>query len=270
VLVGANAVALLVTAPLGVSSPMILNRYLLVGLPFVIACAAAGLAEAWRVATAVRTALLRRAGRLAVLAAVSLLVLGGPLDDPRLLHSSFLTHDDFIDFYRPPPRMLSSELVPEFYRRLAVPPGDEAVIEAPSLPTWAWQTHLRIYQDVHRRRVFLAPLEPTFFRAELDFANYVEPEPEALAAAPARWLALHRKSDWELDRVDVNGVVSLPLEPGMRSFSQRSALELGGRLTGRWGPPDYVDDLLLVWDLERVRRDQAAVGRRRDSRLNTP
>ncbi|HEX6203529.1 MAG TPA: glycosyltransferase family 39 protein, partial [Thermoanaerobaculia bacterium] len=43
-LVAANLAALLVTAPFGVEAPMILSRYLLVGLPFVLAWAAAGLA----------------------------------------------------------------------------------------------------------------------------------------------------------------------------------------------------------------------------------
>ena len=259
VLVGAQAAALLIAAPLGVSSPTILNRYLLVGLPFVLAWAAAGLAAAWR-AAGERTGPARWAGRAAVAAAVPLLVLGGPLDDRRLLHSSFLTHDDFLEFSEPAPRMVAPELVPEFYRRLAAAPGDGAVIEAPALPTWVWQTHLRIYQDVHRRRVLLAPSEPAVFRGELAFANYVEPEPAALASAPARWLALHRKSDWELDRVDVGGTVGLPLGPEMRSWSRRTARRLGRRLERLWGPPDYADELLLVWDLERVRRGRDGAG----------
>jgi len=124
-----------------------------------------------------------------------------------------------------------------------------------------WQTHLRIYQDVHRRRVLLAPAEPTFFRDELEFANYVEPEPEALAAAPARWLVVHRKSGWELDRVHRGRGVGLPLAPRMRSNARRTARRLGGRLERRWGPPDYADEALLVWDLERVRGAAAETAR---------
>jgi hypothetical protein len=235
----------------------------------VLAWAAAGLAAAWR-AAGERSGARRWAGRLAAGAVVPLLVLGGPLDDRRLLHSSFLTHDDFLEFTEPAPRMLSPELVPDFYRRLAAEPGDDpghgAVIEAPALPTWVWQTHLRIYQDVHGRRVLLAPSEPEVFRDELAFANFVEPEPEALAAAPARWLVLHRKSGWELDRVDVGGTVGLPLGPEMRSMSRRTARRLGSALAARWGPPDYSDELLLAWDLERVRRSDGAGGGGRDPR----
>jgi hypothetical protein len=120
-----------------------------------------------------------------------------------------------------------------------------------------WQTHLRIYQDVHRRRVLLAPTEPAVFRDEMAFANYIEPKAETLLAAPARWLVLHRKSAWELDRVDVGGTVGLPLRPEIRLHSRRTSRRLGRALRTRWGPPDYADELLLAWDLERVRRSAA-------------
>jgi hypothetical protein len=266
VLAAANLATLLVTAPYGVAHPVILNRYLLVGLPFVLAWAAAGLAAAWEAAAAGpqgspwsrRFTLRRRAVRVAVAAALPLLVVGGPLLDRRLLHSTFLTHDDFIAFASPAPAMVSPETVPLFYRRLAAAPGDEAVIEAPSLPTWVWQTHLRIYQDIHRRRVLMAPAELSFFEADFDLDNYVEPEPAILLAAPARWLVLHRKSAWELDRVDLGYAVGLPLAPEMRQFSRHMARRLGGHLHRHWGPPDYADDLLLVWDLERLRRRSGA------------
>jgi hypothetical protein len=263
VLVAANLAALLVAAPFGVENAIILNRYLLVGLPFVLAWAAAGLAWGWRAAarggsehSSTPHPAWRWAGRAAVAAVVPLLVLGGPFTDRRLLTSTFLTHDDFVHFARPKPKMVSPELVPAFYRRLAAAPGDEAVIEAPSLPTWVWHTHLRIYQDLHRRRVLLAPAELAFFRPELDFANYVEPRAEALLAAPARWLVLHRKSAWELDRVDLGDTVGMALSPPMREISRRMARRLGGHLRRHWGPADHADDVLLVWDLERVRRSQ--------------
>jgi hypothetical protein len=126
------------------------------------------------------------------------------------------------------------------------------------LPTWVWQTHLRIYQDLHRRRVLLAPAELALFREELDLANYVEPRPSALLAAPARWLVLHRKSAWELDRVALVDTVGLPLSPAMRRMSRHMARRLGGHLRRHWGPPDHADDVLLVWDLDRVRRRSAA------------
>jgi hypothetical protein len=256
VLVAAHLAALLVTAPFGVENPVILNRYLLVGLPFLLAWAAVGLADGWRAATGAASPLARRAARVAVAAAVPLLVAGGPLADRRLLHSTFLTHDDFVGFATPPPAMASPDLVPAFYRRLAALPGDGAVIEAPSLPTWVWHTHLRIYQDLHRRRVLLAPAELALFEDELDLANYVEPRPAALLAAPARWLVLHRKSAWELDRVALADTVGLPLSPAMRQISRHMARRMAGHLRRHWGPPDLADEVLLVWDLDRVRRFQ--------------
>lgn len=256
-LVVTNLAALLAAAPYGVEAPTILSRYLLVGLPFVLAWAAAGLAAAGRAVEREPTAARRRIGRLAVAATVPLLVAGGPLVDPRLLHSSFLTHDDFVAFAAPPPRMVSPDLVPAFYRRLAAEPGDGAVIEAPSLPTWVWQTQLRIYQDVHRRRVLLAPAEQGLFVDQLAFANFVQPEAAAFLAAPARWLVLHRKSAWELDRVDLGDTVGLPVWPELRAISRRGARRLGGHLERLWGPPDHADEVILVWDLDRVRASRS-------------
>lgn len=261
----ANLAALLTVAPFGIVDALILNRYLLVGLPMALVWAAVGLeraaaaAEDWWARAAATGGWIGRVGggRVAVAVAVPLLVLGGPFLDPQLLDSSFLTHDDFVDFVRPSSRPAKPELVPGFYRQLAASPGDEPIIEATSLPTWVWQSHISAAQRIHRRRVLLSPAEPGLFVPGLAFGNFVEPKPEELLAAPAGWLVLHRKSAWELDRTAKGDTIGFPLLPEMRQLSRRMARRLGGDLERRWGPPDYADEVLLVWDLERLRRERA-------------
>ena len=258
-----NLAVLLVTAPFGTTNPLVLGRYLLVGLPLVLCWPAAGLAALWRAAggwsrPAARPGA-RRAARAAVAAIVPLLVLAGPFDDRRLLYSDFLTDNDLVAFAVPLPRMASPELVPRFYRRLAAEGPGGAVIEAPGLPTWMLLSHLRIYQDVHRRRVLLAPAERTFASLDLDLANYVEPSAGDFLAAPARWLVLHRKSPWELDRVAHADGVGLPTDRPMREMAWRQSRRLRRQLRWEWGPPDHTDDVLVVYDLDRVRRERGRV-----------
>lgn len=244
-----NLAVLVVTQPLGWASPLVLNRYLLVGLPLLLAGAGVGLA--W---LADRAPTLQGWPRLVAGASLALvlplLVLGGPWTDPRVHYSSFLHDDSFVRFSRPPPRMVESASVPEFYLRLAAATDDQPVLEYTALPTWLSQVVLATYQDVHRQRVLLAPQEKILFE---DFAprNYVEPGPAHFLASPARWLIVHRRHAWEMDRVLTAGVIRVP--PPLRPISQRTARRLGGYLGRQWGPADYQDPLLQAWDLERVR-----------------
>ncbi len=262
-LVAANLAALLVMRPFALASPIVFNRYLLIGLPLVLAWVAAGLA---RLGEAVAAGVAPRAPRAAVpvavgllAAAVALLVAGGPFVAPRMLYSSFLHDNDSLMYIKPPRPLVGERTVSEFYRRLAAAPDDQPVIEYTALPTWLWDTQIRAYQDLHRQRVLLSPQEPKLFTGGgLALENHVEPRPEAILASPARWLVVHRKSAWELDRVQLDDTVGLAVPPALRPISRRLARRLGGWLERRWGPPDHADALLLVWDLDRVRAAQAA------------
>ena len=249
-LVAVDLAAVLVLAPAGIANPLILNRYLLVVLPLVLAWVAVGLA--WLAAA------LGKPGRPAAAALVALLVLGGPLLDRRVLYSSFLQGNAFLTYSRPVPQLAAGVTVSRFYRRLAAAPDEQPVIEATSLPTWLGTSELRIYQDVHHQRVLLSPQEPRLFAGGLALHNYVEPAARAFLAAPARWLVLHRRSVWELDRVETVHGVGIHVPPAARPISRRIARHLSAYLERLWGPPDFTDAVVQVWDLERLR---AAAGR---------
>ncbi len=253
VLVLVSPLAVVAMQPLGWANPLITNRYLLIGLPWILAWVAAALA--WLAGLAGR----RWAGRgmaLRVLAprvlatlVLALLVAGGPWVDLRVLYSSFLHGDGFVRFSRPAPELEVEVPAEDFYRRLRAEPGDEPVLEFTATPTWTSQAQLEAYQSLHRRRVLLAPHEPGLF-GDFQPRNFVEPVEKRFLASPARWLVIHRRTCWERDRLE-GGNTCHP-EP-LRSYSRGIARRLGNYLVRRWGPPDYEDTEIRAWDLERVR-----------------
>jgi hypothetical protein len=258
-LVAVHLAATLVMRPFALAATVVFHRYVLVTLPLVLAWVAVALAaggEALVRLAAARGRPLRAAAAAAPAAVLALLILAGPYSDPRVLYSSFLHDTDFVQLAAPLPAMQGRRTVSAFYHELAAAPDEQPVIELTALPTWMWESQVRAYQDVHRQRVYLSPQEPALFAGGLDLANHVEPRPEAFLATPARWLVVHRRSVWELDRIGTESWTGLRVPPPLRPLSRRVARRLGGWLERRWGPPDHADARILVWDLERVRDER--------------
>jgi hypothetical protein len=259
----AQLVAMAMLAPVGLAHPVVFARYLLVALPLVLCCAAAGLVE-----LADRS---RRFGAAAGLAAPSvallLLVLGGPLVDRSLQTSSFLASEEMLGFHVPRSRM-PAERVPSIYERLAreLPPG--AVLEYTGSPTWSHLNHLIVYQEIHRRRVMFAPQDDNgLFAPGIALRNLVRPLPDAFSASAARYLVVHRHTARELARLERPGAPGLP--PFGRELRRRARLlgeRMARRLTRLWGPPLYLDDDVAVWDLDAVRALPPSAGASRPRR----
>src|SRR5207253_5421715 len=86
------------------------------------------------------------------------------------------------------------------------------------------------------------------------FRNEVPPDPAAFLASPARTVIVHLRLPWEEDRViGPPGRPARPLRPPLRHALRRDGEELAARLAAEWGPPDYGDATVQVWDLQRVR-----------------
>lgn len=245
-----QVVGILLLSPLGVGSPLILNRYLLPVLPFVLLWVAYGLGRLWNRKASGCSGW--AAQRYAVRILVLLLFWTGPFLGRGFRDSSFMHHNDFVGFYAPRAN-LPDEVVPEIYRRLPRGP----VVEHPWPTVWEFGRAFYIYQRLHDRRVIVSSNElPSHPR--IRFRNALTPDPRALLASPARTLIVHVRLPWEEDRVLTPGRRPWRMGPGRRRMYRRNGERLANRLTREWGPPDYADGSVRVWDLERVRRGEVS------------
>lgn len=247
VLVGCQVLALAVLPPYGVGNPVILFRYTLVTLPPILLAVAHGFELPRR---------FRAVGWAAAVLFLGLVLASGPFAQPRFRYSSFLHHEDFVLFHRPLPT-LEEERVPAFYRGLFPGAGakEEALIEYPTYPE-ARNRVLHLYQDRHRRPVILATPIPALNDPRLAFRNRVRPPPSVILASRARYLVVHRDLEAEELAVELPPGVGQAWTARQVALSERLrrvARGLARRLTVRWGPPDWQDAHVLVWDLDRVR-----------------
>lgn len=245
-----HVIGLLVLSPLGLASPLILGRYLLPVLPYLLFWIACGLGLPWSEARATEEGLTRSALAALLLAA---LLFFGPFADRDRWRSSFQHHNDFVAFYAPRV-LLAPEAAPDFYRRLAAEPGSGAVIEYPWLAVWAANRSFYAYQAIHRRRVLVSTPQRLLFRPPAALRNAVAPDPAALCRSGARYLILHANVGREEDRV-ASAAGRAVREPvvsrRMRRQLRDMADALSGRLAAAWGAPIYADGWLEVWDLAR-------------------
>jgi hypothetical protein len=238
---------MLLLSPLGLNLPIVLNRYLLPVLPFVLLWVAVALGRTWIPGSGLLgMGLQRSASRFFIL----FLFWTGPFLTPGYRASSFMHHNDFVGFYHPL-SAIPDEVVPAIYSKLP----DGPVAEVPWSTVWEQNRTFYIYQRKHGQRVIVSapfdvPRQPGF-----DFRNEVEPEPAAFLASPARTLIVHLRIPWEEDRVVIPGrAITRPMPPGLRRVYRRIGEKLAARLDAEWGPADYSDNLVRVWDLDRVRR----------------
>ena len=246
-------------SPVGHESPLVFNRYLLVSLPIVLLWIAVALAPAaggsrWRSVQWMVPATF-----------LALVTATGPFMDAKLWRSSFAHGDDHLAFYTPR-AVVAPRRIPVFYRRLAAEPDGGAVLEFPWLPVWRVNRAFYVYQEVHGREVVVAPPHEQLWNERLAFRNMVPGRPADLLASRARWLVIHRDLGREEDRAR-DAVVYHPLRIGIiqphtrRRFWRlfhRSARATVERLEAEWGPPDHVERAVVVWDLDRVRRERAS------------
>lgn len=247
-----HAAGLAFLAPVGMANPVVLNRYLLPVLPFVLLWVAHALGRPWVAGGGCfETAAQRYGARFFVL----LLLWAGPLRQAAFRESSFLHHNDFVSFYAPL-ATLDAQAVPGFYRQLDDLPGGP-VIEYPWPTEWRFGRSFSAYQRLHGRRVLVSapfdmPRDP-----RLAFRNEVAPEPAALLASPARYLIVHLRLPEEEARVSLSPerFPEAPMNAQDRRRYRRAGVQLAQRLARDWGPPDVAEGGIRVWDLERVRQE---------------
>lgn len=234
--VGGHVAGLLILSPVGMASPVILGRYLLPILPFVLLWASAAFPG------------LRAGQGIAAGLFVVALVALGPFADPIVHRTSFLHHNDFVGFYRPYRTAPAGE-VPAFHRRLR----GETVLEFPWIYVWESNRTFYVYQQSHGGRVLVSTPQHVFFRSPLALRNVVASEPRAFCRSGARYAIVHRNVAREEDRIAPGGRISeFEVAQPLRRLLRESAAALARRLKHAWGEPVYADKLLWVWDLSAV------------------
>jgi hypothetical protein len=234
---------------------LVVNRYLLVCLPCLLALAALGLAAPLRPDAAPS-----RAQGLAAAACVALLLVTGPLAGERFRTSSFVHSPSSLTFTGPADRV-APERVPDFYRRLASAQdgGRRAIVEFPwmNVATHAFDA----YQAVHQRPVRAGSLNRLHSDPRLALRNLLAPEPAAFLASGARYLVVHADLRSEEERVHTTLFLfrkRLENLDELWTALRTAGVRMAARLELAWGAPDYADAAIRVWDLDAVRGRAAA------------
>ena len=230
--------------------PIVLARYLLVCLPFLLLAVAAGAGALLEPAGRRVRALPWIAGAAALAALVALGPLPKALDYPNSFVGNHLHFFEFDERENAVAAVLRPGPIPAFYRRLGEEPrGTRTIIEAP----WRYESifnRLPVFQEVHRQRVkvgMTGGLCPPGGRAEEPrrfangFRNLVD-----LARPPEE---LRREADF----VVFHRVLELPNLTGPWLLEGGRALPDVGpcieKFIAAFGPPAYEDATVTVFAL---------------------
>ncbi|MEN8181254.1 MAG: hypothetical protein ABFS46_01830 [Myxococcota bacterium] len=237
---------LVVLAPNFLEAPIVLNRYLLVGLPFLLLLVAVGLATPLPES---RAGGLPPAQLIVTLGLLGWLFGSGPLADEEFRWSSFTHAQPFVNFRQQEEHALR---VPAFYREL--PPGEEAILEAP------WTnvgTHsFSAYQRVHRRPLRMVTLNRLHQDPRVRFRNILFPDSDSLLGSDARWIVVHvdvRQEELRIVTPELRHLERLESLPELWEILRGAGLRLAARLQTEWGPAVHSDEEIRVWDLHAVR-----------------
>jgi len=244
-IVGIGAVVVASSGAEWIMHPLVLARYLIPALPFLLLLSAEGLAGL--------------VGRLrrplvevpAVAAAVSGLFAAGPIPGEWHYPNQFFGHLRYQFDYDPAhnPYVLQVPQVPppEFYRELAKrPPGSVTLIEAP----WRLESHfnaLSLYQDVHHQLIRIGFTTPVC--GVRDFGEY-----------PAARTGMKMREFVQLDAVlrgDFGNAdyLVMHLTPGSTASvppEWPDVVQCLPLIAGRLGAPIHRDERIVVFDLRAL------------------
>jgi hypothetical protein len=243
--VGVGAVAVAVSGAQWIFHPLVLARYLLPALPFLLLFCAEGIAAL--VAVLRNPAL--EAGAVALFAAG--LLAAGPIPAEWHYPNQFWGHlryqFDYDPAHNPYVTNVRRGPVSAFYRRLAeLPPASVTLVEAP----WRFESHfnaLSLDQDVHRQLIKVGLVTPIC--GEREFGEY----PEERTGMKMREF-VHLAS---ILRGDAHGAdyLVMHLTPGDTATDPGSWPDVARCLpaiANALGPPSYRDDQIVVFRLAQL------------------
>jgi hypothetical protein len=141
--------------------------------------------------------------------------------------------------------------IPAFYEELARKAGPDSIIEAPCDTRWDYTRAYYVYQNLHGKDVHLScpeyadAIDPRRFQ----LTTLIDPAPEALLASGAGYLVLHGQLPAEEEQIAPPRHGS----PADERLLHRAASTLSKQLRAVWGPPDFTQGSLQIWDLVRLR-----------------
>jgi hypothetical protein len=203
-LIALQLAAVFLSGAQGLSQQLVLARYMLLSLPFLLFAAAVGLAGC-----AERLLPYPAAAAASIAALMLLLFFSGPLPSALGRPNAFFEHQmyfmDFDPAHNPEIPYLRAGPIPSFYRELGkLPPRSKVIIEAP----WRFESifnRLPVFQEIHHQRVEIgmvgglcppgASLEqPRFFRNKFrHFIDLSRPAGELRRAGD--YVVFHRTLD---------------------------------------------------------------------------
>ncbi len=255
VLAAGQVVGLFVLSPFAMHQGPIFNRYMIVTLPFVLIWAAVGMTLPWGWLAARPWSLLPR---VATAGFIGVLAVAGPVLDREFRRSPFVLRPESLLFYFP--RRAPDIELPEAYRSLD-PQRAGRIVEYPWHTTWRYCRSIIYFQQLHGRRVIVAPGERLMWDQRLSgWNNMVAPQRDRILATDAVYFFAHLESAAEnatFDRRRAPPGSSLARDrerrqSALEKFDQQLAARIG-IFEQSWGPADFESDGIKVWDLVRVR-----------------
>jgi hypothetical protein len=244
-----HVVGLVVLGPDQLDNPIVINRYLLVLLPFGLSFAALGAASPM-------PRLPKPAHALGIALVITAICLTGPTRLSELGSTSFGNAPTYTYFVRDGNTVAASRL-PSFYLHLANAKGAAKVQPILEYPWFNVATHaFDAYQKHHGQPVLVAPLSSKLADPRLALRNMVTPRAREYLASEARWLVVHlnlQNEERAVDTSDRNHWMRLEKRPAIWNPLLAAGPATARTLEGRFGPADFAEDGLRVWDLERLR-----------------
>ena len=244
-----HVIGLFVLGPDQLDNPIVINRYLLVLLPFGLALVARGAAEP--------IARVPKPAQAAAIVAIGLgLFATGPFATREFVHTSFSTASTFAYFARDGNSIVFEDM-PVFYRERAEAEDLQPVLEYPwsNLATHAFDA----YQKHHAQPVYAITPWKGLADERLALERMLPPRVQSYLDSPARWLVVHLDLQREERRIrtsDRNHWMRLQERPRIWRPLAVAGPTATRLLERRFGAADHASELLRVWDLYRLRADQ--------------
>ena len=242
--IGGAAVAVAASGAEWIAHPLVLARYLIPALPFLLLFAAEGVVGALEFA--------RRPApeALAAAALVALMLFVGPIAAQWHFPNQFWGHlryqFDYDPAHNPYVIQVPRDPVPAFYRELAKrPPGSVTLVEAP----WRLESHfnaLSLFQDVHHQLIRVGLVTPAC--GVSDYGDYPE-DPRMRMREFVHLSALLRGDTGDADYLVIHPKPHDVAAPPDRWADMSGCLP---QIEAKFGAPIYRDDRIVAFALPQV------------------